>query len=196
MSILPSKNKKRIGIYGGSFDPVHHGHLILARDALEQLALDKIIFTPAATSPFKDAPHASADLRLAMLHAAVGHQDGFEVDECELQRPPPSYTIDTVTDIAAREGDAQFVLLIGQDNVPGLSRWHRIEELRKLVRFVVLDRTGTNVSSDYEIIQRKIDISATEIRNRVARGLSIRYLVPTAVEEIIRQGNLYREGAK
>ncbi len=186
----------KIGIYGGSFDPVHHGHLILARDALEQLALDKIIFTPAAASPFKEAPMASADLRLAMLHAAIGKQDGFEIDDCELHRPPPSYTIDTVKEISARERDAKMVLLIGQDNVPGLPRWHRIDELKKLVRIVVLDRTGTNVSSDYEIIQRKIDISATEIRNRVARGLSIRYLVPAAVEEIIRQGNLYREGAK
>ena len=187
---------KRLGLYGGTFDPVHHGHLILARDAREQLGLEKVIFTPAAASPFKDAPQASPDLRLAMLHAAVGHQEGFEIDECELQRPPPSYTIDTIKEIAARQGEAKLVLLIGQDNVPGLSRWHRIDELKKLVRFVVLDRTGTNVSSDYEIIQRKIDISATEIRNRVANGLSIRYLVPTAVEEIIRQGNLYREGAK
>lgn len=196
MSILPSKNKKRIGVYGGTFDPIHHGHLILARDAREQLGLEKVIFTPAAASPFKDPPQASADLRLAMLHAAVGHQDGFEIDECELHRPPPSYTIDTIKEIGARAGDAQLILLIGQDNVPGLPRWHRIDELRKLARFVVLDRTGTNVSSDYEIIQRKIDISATEVRNRVARGLSIRYLVPQAVEEIIRQGNLYREGAK
>lgn len=196
MSILPPKNKKRIGVYGGTFDPIHHGHLILAREAFEQLELEKIIFVPAAISPMKDAPAAPADLRLAMLHAAIGKQDEFVVDDCELQRPPPSYTVDTIKLIAGRERDAKIILLIGQDNVPGLSRWHRIDELKRLARIVVLDRTGTNVSSDYEIIQRKIDISATEIRNRVARGLSIRYLVPQAVEEIIRQGNLYREGAK
>lgn len=187
---------KKIGIYGGTFDPIHHGHLILAREALEQLGLEKIIFVPAATSPFKDAPVAPADVRLAMLHAAIDKQDQFVIDDCELQRPPPSYTIDTIGQIKGRETDAKIILLIGQDNVPGLPRWHRFDELKKLVRFVVLDRTGTNVSSDYEIIQRKIDISATEIRKRVASGRSIRYLVPGAVEKIIRQECLYREGAQ
>jgi nicotinate-nucleotide adenylyltransferase len=196
MSILPPKNKKRIGIYGGSFDPVHHGHLILAREALEQLQFDQILFVPAATSPFKQTPRASADLRLAMLHAAIGKQEQFEVDDCELERKPPSYTIDTVARFRARFVDAEIFYLMGEDNVPDLPKWHRFEELKKLVQFVVLDRSGTNAQHGYTVVQRKIDISATEIRNRVARGLSIRYLVPPAVEEIIRQGNLYREGAK
>ena len=196
MSILPTENKKRIGIYGGTFDPIHHGHLILAREALEQLDLAKVIFVPAATSPFKQTPAASADLRLAMLRAAIGSEKDFAIDECELRRAPPSYSIDTVEEIRQREGKAEVYLLIGEDNVPTLAKWHRFEDLKKMVRFVVLDRTGTKAAHDYTTVHRKIDISATTIRNRVASRRSIRYLVPPAVEEIIGQGNLYREQAQ
>ena len=186
----------KVGIYGGTFDPIHHGHLILAREALEQLDLEKVIFVPAATSPFKTAPLASVDLRVAMLHAAIGKQAEFVVDEWELQRPPPSYTIDTIREFRRREPAARFCYLVGEDNVSTLARWHEFEELEKLVEFVVLDRSGDKPAHPYTTVRRKIDISATEIRNRVAQGRSIRYLVPPAVEEIIRQGNLYREAAK
>lgn len=186
----------KIGLYGGTFDPVHHGHLILAREAVEQLGLDKLIFIPAANSPFKGAPAASADLRLAMLHAAVGQQSEFMVDDYEVHRPPPSYSIDTVRAFQERYPEHAFYYLIGEDNVPGLSRWHEFDSLEKLVTFVVLDRSSSAAKHSYPVVQRKIDISATEIRNRVAQGRSIRYLVPSAVEEIIRQGNLYREGAR
>jgi nicotinate-nucleotide adenylyltransferase len=196
MSILLARNKKRIGIYGGTFDPVHHGHLILAREALEQLELEKVIFVPAATSPFKPPPFASAQMRLSMLQAAIADEPAFTVDDRELRRPPPTYSITTVEEIREREGGLEICYLIGEDNVATLSRWHRFDELEKMVRFVVLDRAGIASAHDYPTIQRKIDISATEIRKRVALGRSIRYLVPTAVEEIIRQGNLYREQAK
>ena len=184
---------RKIGIYGGSFDPIHHAHLILARAAREQLGLEKVIFVPAAVSPFKDTPVASSDTRWSMLRAAIQGEPAFTVDDCELRRAPPSYAIDTVEEIRAREGDAEMYYLIGQDNVPALGKWHRFNELNKLVRFVVLDRAGTEMKHPYEVVRRKIDISATEIRNRVASGHSIRYLVPTAVDEIIRQGSLYRE---
>lgn len=195
MSISPTENKKRIGIYGGTFDPVHHAHLILAREALEQLNLEKVIFVPAATSPLKQMPLASAHDRLSMLQAAVGDEKGFEIDDCELRRPPPSYAVDTVEDIRKRAGHPDICYLIGEDNVATLSKWHRFGELKKLVHFVVLDRTGTRAAHDYQTIHRKIDISATEIRKRVALGQSIRYLVPSAVGKIIRQGKLYRESA-
>ena len=196
MSILPSKNKKRIGIYGGSFDPIHHGHLILARDALEQLGLDQLIFVPANVSPFKDETHASPEMRLSMLRAAIKDEPKLAVDDCEVRRAPPSYTIDTVNEIRARESDAELMWLLGEDHVGDLPGWHRFDELKQLVRFAVLARSGNAADHDYPIICRKIDISGTDVRKRVARGLPIRYLVPPAVEEIIRQGNLYREGAK
>jgi len=94
------------------------------------------------------------------------------------------------------EPDSEIYYLIGEDNLPGLDRWRRFDELKKIVRFVVLDRTGGQATRDYPVIARKIDISATEIRKRVASGRSIRYLVPPSVEEIIRQNNLYREAAQ
>jgi nicotinate-nucleotide adenylyltransferase len=187
----------RIAIYGGTFDPVHHGHLILAREAIETLRLQKVIFVPAAISPFKkSAPVASGEIRLSMLRAATKDEIGFAVDDCELRRPPPSYTIDTIEDVQRRERDAEVYCLIGEDNVAELAKWHRFAELEKIVRFVVLDRTGRPFNYSYEIIRRRIDISATEIRNRVASGQSIRYFVPQAVEEIIRREKLYQEQPK
>ena len=187
---------KKIAIYGGTFDPVHHAHLILAREAIEKLGLEKVILVPAAISPLKKAaPVASGEVRLAMLQAAIKGEPEFEVDECELRRPPPSYTIDTIEDIRRHEGDAVIYCLIGQDNVKQLPRWHRFNELEKIVRFVVLHR-GKQPEYSYELIHRRIDISATEIRRRVAQNQSIRYLVPESVEEIIQRKKLYRGPSK
>jgi len=183
----------KIGIYGGTFDPIHHAHLILARDAIETLSLEKVIFVPAAVSPFKKcAPSASGELRLSMLRAAVQNEMRFSVDDCELHRPPPSFTIDTVEEIQRREPGGQLHCLVGEDNVAGLPKWHRFAELEKIVRFVVLDRTGLLAEPSYPVIRRKIQISATEIRKRVASHRSIRYLVPEEVEEIIRREKLYQ----
>jgi nicotinate-nucleotide adenylyltransferase len=185
---------KKIAIYGGTFDPVHDAHLILAREAIETLGLDKVILVPAAISPLKKtAPVASGEIRLAMLQAAIKGEPKFEVNECELRRPPPSYTIDTVEEIRARECQASIFCLIGEDNVEQLPRWRRFVELEKMVRLVVLDRSGKQPSHSYQLIHRRIDISATEIRRRVAQHLSIRYLVPESVDAIIQREKLYRE---
>jgi nicotinate-nucleotide adenylyltransferase len=185
---------KKIGIYGGTFDPIHHGHLILAREARERLGLERVIFVPAAVSPFKDAPATSPNDRLAMLEAAITDEDDFGIDQVELHRPPPSYTIDTIEAIRAREVHTELFYLLGQDNVADLAKWHRFDDLRELVRFVVLDRTGQKKANHpHLVVGRKIDISATDIRNRVASHQSIRYLVPPGVEEIIRSRRLYQE---
>jgi nicotinate-nucleotide adenylyltransferase len=186
----------KIGIYGGTFDPIHHGHLILAREARELFGFEKVIFVPAAVSPFKSSPAATAQVRLSMLRAAIEGEPGFELDDCELRRPPPSYAIDTIQEIRNRKGDTQICYLVGEDNLPMLQSWHRFNELRKAVQFIVLDRTGTPPDHPYPIVHRKIDISATEIRKRVASGQSIRYFVPQAVEEIIRRDKIYQEHAK
>ena len=186
----------KLAIYGGTFDPIHHGHLILAREARERFGFEKVIFVPATVSPFKSSPAASAQVRLSMLRAAIEGESGFELDDCELRRPPPSYTIDTIEDIRSRRHDAQIYYLIGEDNLPTLQKWHRFDELRKAVQFIVLDRTGTPPDHPYPIVHRKIDISATEIRKRVASGQSIRYFVPQEGEEIIRRENIYQEQAK
>ncbi|HVD96148.1 MAG TPA: nicotinate-nucleotide adenylyltransferase [Candidatus Limnocylindria bacterium] len=199
MSISAAENKKlrKIAIYGGMFDPVHHAHLILARNALETLGLDEVIFVPAATSPLKKAaPIASGESRLAMLRAAIDGEPKFAVDDCELRRPPPSYTIDTVEEVRRRNSHTVIYCLVGEDNVDRLTKWHRFAELEKMVHFIVLDRTGQSATRSYPVIDRKIDISATEIRKRVASGGSIRYLVPPAVEEIICREKIYLEHSK
>jgi nicotinate-nucleotide adenylyltransferase len=185
---------KRVGIFGGTFDPVHHGHLILGREAIDVLRLDRLIFIPAAASPHKvDLTPAAPDLRLEMLRAAIEGEPGFQFDEMELQRPPPSYTVDTVELLRFRQPTAEFFCLIGEDHVASLPTWHRFADLCKLVQFVVLDRSGVKTEHPYPTIRRHLDISATNIRNRVATGHSIRYLVPPAVEKIIRDRQLYRE---
>jgi nicotinate-nucleotide adenylyltransferase len=185
---------KKIGIMGGTFDPIHHGHLILARDAVEQLQLDELLFIPAAISPHKVGRQpAAAELRVEMLRAAIRDEPRFCLDTLEIERPAPSYTVDTIEALKRREPDAQFVYLIGEDNVAQLPTWHRFSELSQMVQFVVLDRSGLRAEHRYPVVRQLIDISATDIRNRVARGASIRYLVPPAVELLIRERQLYRE---
>ena len=187
----------KIAIYGGTFDPIHHGHLIIAREAFETLGAEEVILIPARASPSKKtAPVTSGEIRMLMMCAALNKEAGLAVDDCELRRPPPSYTIDTVEEIRRRKTNAEIYCLIGEDNVGNLTRWHRFAELEKMVRFVILDRTGQRPSHSYQVIRRKIDISATEIRKRVASGRSIRYFVPPAVEEIIHREKLYLEQPK
>lgn len=188
------------GLLGGSFDPVHHGHLILARDAAEALGLDRVLLIPAARNPLKAAEGAPAELRLAMLRAAVADEPGIAVDDVELRRPPPSYTVDTVADIARRFPGTRLTLLVGEDNVPNLPSWRRWEELRAAVEIVVLGRGGSGAKhgpagSFRTLTARRLDISATEIRKRVAAGRSIRYLVPETVRELMAAHGLYRDQA-
>lgn len=185
---------KKIGVYGGTFDPIHCAHLILAREALEKLELDEIVFVPAAISPHKlTHTSAHASTRVEMLRAAIAGEAQFCFDELEINRPPPSYTFDTMTELAQRHPHDQFYCLIGSDNLPRLETWHRFAELREMTQFIVLHRGVGEIRSDFPTIMRHIDISATEIRKRVASGRSIRYLVPPAVEEIIAHHQLYRE---
>jgi nicotinate-nucleotide adenylyltransferase len=185
---------KKIGIFGGTFDPIHHGHLILARDAVEQLGLDCVLFIPAAISPHKlEREPTGSDARLEMVRAAIADEPRFALDTMELERGAPSYSVETVEALRARDRDATFYFLVGEDNVTRLHTWHRFHELKEMVQFVVLDRTGLETEHAYPIIRRHVDISATDIRNRVASRQSIRYLVPTVVEKIIHDRQLYRE---
>jgi len=186
----------RLALYGGTFDPVHHGHLILAREALEQLSLDRVIFIPAGHSPHKLArAPAPAALRLAMLAEAIAGEPRFFLDDAELSRPGPSFSIDTAERIAAQFPGAQIHYLIGADNLRELHTWRRIDDLRRIVQFVVLGRGPARAdnSHGFRTLDRRIDISATDIRARVACGASIRYLLPEPVRSIITENHLYQE---
>jgi len=191
-----SRNNERVGIFGGSFDPVHSGHLILAESSMEELRLDRIIFIPARLSPFKKnrPPSATPQERIAMLSQAIKGESRFTVDDRELDREGPSYAIDTVRLLRADYPGAQFFYLIGADNLRELGKWHEIDYLRHLVDFAVLDRGNPwdKGTCPYPVVSRRIDISSTEIRERLAGGLSIRFMVPSGVYDIIMQHHLYR----
>ena len=185
-----------IGLLGGSFDPVHHGHLIVARVAQETLGLDELRFLPAREQPFKRGRHgASAADRAVMLELAIAGTPGFGLERAELDRPGPSYTVDTLEVLRAREPAARFTVLLGADAAAELSDWHRAADLPRLARIVVFGRPGTPVPAS-PLIERSIevpavDISATEIRRRARAGLPVRYWVPDGVAEYMVRHRLY-----
>jgi nicotinate-nucleotide adenylyltransferase len=167
--------------------------LILARDAIEALRLDRVIFVPAGLSPHKiETSPTPPHLRREMTARAIEGEPRFALDATELERSGPSFTIDTVEATRASHPEARLFYLVGSDNVAKLSTWHRFADLQALVEFVVFDREQAPAAHSYQALPRRVDISATEIRARVARGDSIRYLVPEPVREIIEQNRLYR----
>lgn len=184
----------RLGVYGGTFDPIHHGHLILAREALEELALDRVIFIPAALSPHKlDTAPTPPALRRDMVAAAIAGEPRFTLDDREVHRSGPSFTIDTVEELRAEHPGVELFYFIGGDNLAKLHTWRRIDDLRRLAQFVVLGRGGESGSEEFPRISRRVDLSATEIRQRVAQGKSIRYLVPDSVLALIEHHHLYQD---
>jgi nicotinate-nucleotide adenylyltransferase len=193
MAAVEMNPRQKIGLFGGSFDPIHHGHLILARDAMEQLGLARVIFIPANISPHKlDQPPAPAKARCEMLAAAIEDEPGFEVDCCEVDREGVSFAIDTVRMMIQRHPETDFYYFIGEDNLTALHTWKEIEELRRLAPFVVLARGGTPANSEFQVVTRHIDISSTDIRKRIADGLPVRYLLPDKTCKIIQRHGLYR----
>jgi nicotinate-nucleotide adenylyltransferase len=189
----------RIGLFGGSFDPVHLGHLLVAQAAREELELTRLFFVPAARSPFKpDHQPSSADERLRLLRLALAGETWCEIDDQEIRRGGTSYTIDTVRDYTRRFPEAQFFYLIGADQLPKLAQWREAGELSRLAEFVVIPRPGQNVGSDIPAPFRgrtlagfPIGISSSQIRARVKAGQAIEPLVPAAVAEAIRNYRLY-----
>jgi len=183
----------RIGILGGSFDPIHHGHLILARAAREELGLDRVVFVPAHLSPHKtETKPASGDDRLAMVRLAIAGEDGFEASDIELKRPAPSYTVETLRQMQAAHPDDELVLLIGADNVEKFETWREPDEIQRLAKIAVLDRANHDVPHDWPVVRRLVDISSTDIRARAGAGRSIRYLTPDSVCDYIAEHGLYR----
>jgi nicotinate-nucleotide adenylyltransferase len=183
-------------LFGGSFDPVHIGHLVVAEAAGEALQL-AVRFLPAREQPFKRAVHLAApEQRAGMLVLAVAGNPRFSVERIELDLPAPSYTVRTLRALAEREPGNRFALLLGADAARDLASWFEVEALPALADVVVCARPGASVPRHPAITRvveaPAIDVSATMIRERVARGRSIRYLVPEAVREYIAANGLYR----
>jgi nicotinate-nucleotide adenylyltransferase len=183
----------RIGILGGSYDPIHHGHLIAAEALRETLALDEIRLVVAREQPLKSGQHAaSPDDRASMVEIAVRGSPGLVADRSELARGGPSYTVDTVRAFHLRWPDAELVLLLGADAAEELPRWRELGTIRSLARLVIFTR-GSAAEADAVVVPR-LDISSSLIRERVRAGRSIRFRVPDAVAANIARGRLYREG--
>jgi len=189
---------KGIGLFGGSFDPVHTGHLLVAQAAIEELQLARLMFIPAARSPFKpEQQPAPAEQRLAMLRLALAGWTNCEVDEVEIQRGGTSFTIDTVRYFAEKFPEAKLHYLIGADNVVNLPQWREAGELAKLAEFVAVPRPGEPAVEFPKPFRGRtlkgfpISVSSSQIRERVKQGLSIEPLVPAVVAEVIRNNRLY-----
>ena len=201
----------RFALFGGSFDPVHLGHLLVAQAAYEELSLTRLFLVPAAQSPFKpDRQPTPANERLRLLRLALPGKTWCEIDEQEIKRGGVSYTIDTVRAYARQFPQAELFYLIGADHVSQLPKWREANELARLVEFVVIPRPGDGVADSAapvrglaeklalpapfrgrRLIGFPLGVSSSQIRQRVKDGLSIEYLTPPAVEEAIRNNRLY-----
>jgi nicotinate-nucleotide adenylyltransferase len=184
----------RVGVFGGTFDPVHVGHLAIANAALESVPLDRVLFVLARRSPLKErGPVAPEADRLRMLEQAVAGERRFAVSRIELDREGPSYTVDTLERLA---GHDDLFLILGSDAVADFPRWKEPERIAKLATLVVADRPGAPARlGDAPIVAfdaPRLDISSRELRSRAARGLSLRYLVPEAAWQHIEARGLYR----
>jgi nicotinate-nucleotide adenylyltransferase len=189
---------EHIGLFGGSFDPIHLGHLLVAQAAREELGLGRLFLIPAAQSPFKpDIRPTPAPERVRLLRLALAGQTWCEIDEQEVNRGGVSYTIETVRDFAGRFPAAQLFYLIGADHLPQLPMWRAAEELARLLEFVVIPRPG-QVEKPFPAPFRgrwltgfPVGLSSSQVRERVKAGLPIDHLVPGVVAEAIRNNRLY-----
>jgi nicotinate-nucleotide adenylyltransferase len=193
---------RRIGLFGGSFDPVHNAHLALARSALRELALDEVRWIPAGQPWQKTRSLTDAAHREAMVALAIEGEPRFVLDPIELRRPGPSYMLDTVRALQLAQPAAQWFLLLGQDQYAGLPTWHGANELVKLVTLAVAGRPGApaapqgvhdrSLAGVRPLPLPPMDVSSTEVRKRCAAGQPIGYLVPEKVASYIEERGLYR----
>lgn len=190
----------KLGVFGGTFDPPHVGHLIAAQDALITLDLDRVLFVPARTPPHKQHKSVTpAPVRLRMLVEATAGDERFEVSDIELRREGPSYTVDTLRELRSAHPQSELYLLLGVDQVREFGTWREPQTILQLAHLAMLARGGVEEVPSTDIVVQcvpvtRVDISSTMIRKRVAAGQSITYLVPASVEKIVAAEGLYSGG--
>lgn len=200
----------RLGVFGGTFDPVHYGHLLMAELALEQCRLDQLWFVPAAVPPHKQAtPISDAQPRIEMLELAIGGHPRMAVSRVEIERGGVSFTVDTLAALHAEQPDRELFLVVGADSVVDLPNWRDPGRIAELATLAVCGRAGFHIDEAalaaisaagagervrcLEVEMPLIELSSREIRRRVAAGLSIRFQTPRAVEKYIETQGLYRD---
>jgi nicotinate-nucleotide adenylyltransferase len=205
MGILKSKNMK-VGLFGGTFDPVHNGHILVAETVLQKVDLAKIIFIPAGKPWLKEGRKiTSAAYRLKMVELAISGNSHFEISSIEIERPGATYTVDTLVDLINKENNTELYVIIGLDSLADFPRWKNPSRLLRLCYLVVVPRPGYPIpdirSMEKELPGLKtrlillnapdIDISSSEVRRRIKEGLSFKHLVPESVAEYIQENKLY-----
>lgn len=188
---------RRIGLLGGTFDPPHLGHLVVAECARVELDLDEVRLLVAG-DPYQKSTTSSAAHRVAMVRAAVAEDDHLAVDAREVERPGPTYTADTLAELTSEEPDVVWFFVLGEDAAAGLSSWERVEEAFALARFVVVTRPGHDAPDDRALPDSivhlevpQLEVSSTELRQRFAADRATRYLVPLAVDDYVHRHALY-----
>ena len=194
---------RRIGILGGSFDPVHYGHLIMAECARVQCRLEAVWFLPTSMNPLKqDGPSATPEQRVEMLDLAIGGHDAFEICRCEIDRDGPSYTYETLEILTSENPDTEFVFIMGADSLADLGQWKNPERICELASIAVVCRPdspqpeGDMFPVDSPVWMRVdmplIGLSSRELRSAITRDIGVRFQTPRAVEAYISQEELYR----
>jgi nicotinate-nucleotide adenylyltransferase len=201
---------EQVGVYGGTFDPIHIGHLAIAEEARVALGLSRVIVVPAARQPLKAHTQGAApEHRLAMARLACADNPALSVDPIELQRPPPSYTVDTLQALRERMPAAELWFILGADAARDLQRWRQVGAILAMARLCIVGRPGTHLNlpameaavpalaGRYRLIDGpRLDISSTELRRRAAAGRPIRYLVPESVRAYIEARDLYADDTR
>ncbi|AYG05118.1 nicotinate-nucleotide adenylyltransferase [Gryllotalpicola protaetiae] len=199
--VAPQLGRRRVGVMGGTFDPIHHGHLVAASEVAQSFGLDEVVFVPTG-QPWQKGPVSAAEHRYLMTVIATASNPRFTVSRVDIDRPGPTYTIDTLRDLKSQRPDDELYFISGADAIAQILTWHDVEQLWELAHFVAVSRPGHELSitglptGDVSLLEvPALAISSTDCRSRVSRGFPVWYLVPDGVVQYISKHHLYRSVA-